>query len=63
MSKLRFLFLFTVIPVLAFFLAGNALAKESGEIIHDAEYYVLEAQYENPSPDDEGSLSRQGTGS
>ena len=37
MSKLRFLFLFTVIPVLAFFLAGNALAKESGKIIHDAE--------------------------
>jgi len=51
MSKLRFLFLFTVIPVLAFFLAGNALAKESGEIIHDAEYYVLEAQHgENGQP-------------
>ncbi|MCP4623169.1 MAG: sulfatase-like hydrolase/transferase [bacterium] len=45
MSKLRFLFLFTVIPVLVLSLAGNALAKGSTEIIHDAEYYVLEAQH------------------
>jgi len=45
MSKLRFIVLLTVIPVLALSLAGNALAKESGEIIHDAEYYVLEAQH------------------
>ena len=45
MSKMKFLFLFTLIPLLAFSLAGNALAKVPGEIIHDAEYYVLEAQH------------------
>jgi arylsulfatase len=45
MSKMKFLFLFTVIPSLAFCLAGNALAKGPAEIIHDAEYYVLEAQH------------------
>ena len=45
MSKLRFLFSLTVIPVLVLSLAGNALAKGASEIIHDAEYYVLEAQH------------------
>ena len=45
MSKLRFLFTLTVIPVLVLSLAGNALAKGPAEIIHDAEYYVLEAQH------------------
>ena len=45
MSKLRFLFSLTVIPVLVLSLAGNALAKGPSEIIHDAEYYVLEAQH------------------
>jgi len=44
-SKLRFLFSLTVIPVLVLSLAGNALAKGPAEIIHDAEYYVLEAQH------------------
>jgi len=44
-SKLRFLFSLTVIPVLVLSLAGNALAKGPSEIIHDAEYYVLEAQH------------------
>jgi len=45
MNKLKFLFSLTVIPVLALSLAGNALAKGPAEIIHDAEYYVLEAQH------------------
>ena len=45
MSKLRFLFSLTVIPVLVLSLAGNVLAKGPSEIIHDAEYYVLEAQH------------------
>jgi len=45
MSKLRFVVLLTVIPVLVFSFAGNTLAKEPAEIIHDAEYYVLEAQH------------------
>ena len=45
MSKLRFLFSLTVIPVLVLSLAGNALAKGSAEIIHDAEHYFLEAQH------------------
>jgi arylsulfatase A-like enzyme len=44
-SKLRFLFSLTVIPVLVLSLAGNALPKGPSEIIHDAEYYVLEAQH------------------
>ena len=43
MSKLRFLFTLTVIFVLALSLAGNALAKK--QIVHDAEYYILEAQH------------------
>jgi len=45
MKKLRFLFTLTVIPVLVLSLAGNVLAKGPAEIIHDAEYYVLEAQH------------------
>jgi len=45
MSKMKFLFLFTLIAFLANALAGNTLAKGSAEIIHDAEYYVLEAQH------------------
>ena len=45
MSKLRFLFTLTVIPVLALAFTGNVLAKKTAEIIHDAEYYVLEAQH------------------
>jgi arylsulfatase len=45
MRKLRFLFTLTVIFVLALSLAGNVLAKEPSGIIHDAEYYVLEAQH------------------
>ena len=44
MSKLRFLFTLTVIPVLVLSLAGNALAKGPTKIVQDAEYYVLEAQ-------------------
>ena len=44
MSKLRFLFTLTVIPVLALSLAGNALAKGPAKIVHDAEYYILDAQ-------------------
>jgi len=42
MNKLSYLFLLTVIPVMVFSLAGDALAK--GAIVHDAEYYILEAQ-------------------
>jgi len=45
MSKLKFLFSLTVVPVLVLSLAGNVLAKGPEGIIHDAEYYVLEAQH------------------
>ena len=45
MKKLRFLFTLTVILVLALSLAGNALAKGSTKIVHDAEYYILKAQH------------------
>ncbi|MBW1752115.1 MAG: sulfatase, partial [Deltaproteobacteria bacterium] len=45
MNRLKFLFSLTMILVLVFFVAGNALAKGPAEIIHDAEYYVLEAQH------------------
>ena len=45
MSKLKFVVLLTVIPVLILSYAGNTLAKGSAEIVHDAEYYVLEAQH------------------
>jgi arylsulfatase len=45
MNRLKFLFSLTVIPVLVLSLAGNVLAKGPAQIIHDAEYYVLEAQH------------------
>ena len=45
MKKLRFLFSVTVNSVLALSLAGNALAKGSAKIVHDAEYYILKAQH------------------
>ena len=44
MKKLRVLLTLTAIFVLALSLAGNALAKEPANIIHDAEYPILEAQ-------------------
>ena len=44
MNRLKFLFSLTVAFLLTFFLSGNALAKEPSKIVHDAEYYILEAQ-------------------
>ncbi len=35
-----------VIPFLVLSMVGVSLAKETGEIVHDAEYYILEAQNE-----------------
>ena len=45
MNKLKLLISIAVIPALVFSFAGNALAKNPEGIIHDAEYYVLEAQH------------------
>ena len=45
MSKTKFLFSLIAIPLLTFALAANTFAKEPAGIIHDAEYYVLEAQH------------------
>jgi hypothetical protein len=45
MSKTKFLFSLIAIPLLAFALAANSLAKEPPGIIHDAEHYILEAQH------------------
>jgi arylsulfatase len=45
MSKLRFLFSLTVIPVLVLSLAGNVLAATSANLIHDAEQSILVEQY------------------
>ncbi len=45
MSKIKFLFSLIAIPLLAFALAANSLAKEPPGIIHDAEHYILEAQH------------------
>ena len=42
---MRLLGVIATIPILALFFVGNTLAKGPSEIIHDAEYYVLEAQY------------------
>ena len=44
MNKLKLLFSLASVLVLAFFLSGNALAKGPAKIVHDAEYYILEAQ-------------------
>ncbi len=45
MKKPKFLILLTIIPALLFLFAGNALSKNTKGIVHDAEYYVLEAQH------------------
>ncbi len=55
MKRLKFLLLLSVIPILVLSLAGNGLAGNPGknepwppdakDIVHDAEYYILEAQY------------------
>ncbi len=45
MKKPKFLILLTIIPALLFLFAGNALSKDTKGIVHDAEYYVLEAQH------------------
>jgi len=45
MSKPKFLFFLIVIPLLAFVLAGNTLAKETTGIIHDAEQAILQEQF------------------
>ena len=45
MSKTKLLFSLIAIPLLAFALAANSLAKEPPGIIHDAEHYILEAQH------------------
>ena len=42
---MRFLFTLTLVPAFLFAFVGTPLAKESGKIIHDAEYYILEAQH------------------
>ena len=42
----RFYYLILIFAALAFLLsAGAVAAKADGKIIHDAEYYVLEAQH------------------
>jgi len=45
MSKPKFLSFLIVIPLLAFALAGNTLAKETTGIIHDAEQAILQEQF------------------
>jgi arylsulfatase A-like enzyme len=45
MSKTKLLFLLIAIPLLAFALTVNSLAKKTPGIIHDAEHYILEAQH------------------
>jgi arylsulfatase len=45
MNKTKFLFSLIAIPLLAFALAANSLAKKPPGIIHDAEHYLLEAQH------------------
>ena len=42
---MRFLFTLTLIPALVFAFVGTPLAKESGKIIHDAEYVKLWEQH------------------
>jgi len=45
MTGNRFYYLILIFAALAFLLStGAVVAKEGGKIIHDAEYYVLEAQ-------------------
>ncbi len=45
MSKTKFLLSLIAIPLLAFSLAANTIAKESPEIIHDTEQQRLEDQH------------------
>jgi arylsulfatase A-like enzyme len=45
MSKIRVLFSFTLISVLALSITGNVLAKTSANLIHDAEQAILVEQF------------------
>jgi arylsulfatase len=45
MNKTKFFFSVVVIPMLVLSLAANTMAEDPAGIIHDAEYYVLEAQH------------------
>ena len=45
MNNMRFLFLFTMISILAFSPTGNVLAKTSANLIHDAEQSILVEQF------------------
>ena len=46
MKAKRFFFFNLIYAVLVLLIgAGTAAAKEGGKIVHDAEYYVLEAQH------------------
>ena len=45
MSKFKVLFSLAVIFFMVCAIAGVAPAKDSAKIVHDAEYYILEAQH------------------
>ena len=56
---MRFLLRLTIIPALVLSFVGTPLAKESGEIIHDAEYYVLEAQHGKKWAEEDKDLAKK----
>ena len=59
MSKTKFLFSLIAIPLLAFALAANSLAKGPLEIIHDAEHYILEAQHGEKWASEDKAISQK----
>ena len=59
MSKTKFLFSLIAIPLLAFALAANSLAKEPPGIIHDAEHYILEAQHGEKWASEDKAISQK----
>ena len=56
----RFYYLILIYAALAFLLVTGAVAaKEDGKIIHDAEYYILEAQHGEKWAADDKEVNRK----
>lgn len=53
------LFILAIVPVLVLALAGNGLAKNKRKIIHDTEYYILEAQHGKKWKADDKSVDKK----
>ena len=61
MKGKRSYFLMTICTAISFMLGAGALAaEESGKIVHDAEYYILEAQNSDKWAAEDKDLEKSG---